>query len=244
MRLNVYIARATGLSRRAADSAVREGRVTVDGSRTDFPGEDVAEDSDVRFDGKPVNPPEEDTWVILNKPAGYITTRDDPAGRTTVMELLPKRLRRLFPVGRLDAETTGLLLFTDDGKAANRLLHPKFGVPRRYVVELSGSLSEDDVTLARRGVILDGRRAVPTEFEKIDSRKNGECWMVEFREGRYHEVRRFFAALGQEVIKLRRVSFCGVTTGDLGEGEWRLLTKDEVDRFMERLEGYTSDENC
>lgn len=240
-RLNAFIARALGISRRKADEIVKGGEVFVRGEPALRPDIRLGREDEVFYLGQRLKILDNDIWILLNKPIGYITTKNDPTGRPIVMELLPAEYRGLFPVGRLDSSTTGVMLFTNDGKLAQKLLHPKFCVPREYRVEISGCLSEHEMALALQGVILDGKRARP--FSMIPSGRSelGELWRVEFREGRYHEVRRFFAALGHEVKSLKRISFAGIELGKLTTGKWRLLADEEICSLKDRLEEYVKD---
>jgi 23S rRNA pseudouridine2605 synthase len=238
IRLNVFVARAAGLSRRKADAAISAGRIEIDGEVVDRYGYRIAEGESVTLDGRRLRLPPSNIWILMNKPGGYITTRSDPFGRKTVMELLPKNHRNLFPVGRLDYETTGVLLFTNDGNMAQRMLHPSYGVPRSYLVEIVGKLSTDEIEIARRGVILDGRRAVPSRMEMVKQDRNSQSWRIDFHEGRYHEVRRFFGSIGHEVISIERFSFAEIEVGDLTMGGSRVLTAIEVKELKKRLERY------
>jgi len=240
-RLNSYIARALGISRRKADLIVQSGEVAVDGELTTRPDIRISEEHSVHYQGKPLQILDKTVWILLNKPMGYITTKNDPSGRPIVMDLLPEEYRNLFPVGRLDSSTTGVMLFTNDGQLAQKLLHPKYCVPREYNVEIEGVLGEEGLEIAKRGVIIDGRRAVPSEIDLVRRTPNGEFWRIQFREGRYHEVKRFFAALGHEVKSLKRLSFAGIETGDMVNGSWRFLSEFEISLLINRLEEYVED---
>jgi len=237
-RLNSFVAKAAGISRRKADAGIFAGEVSVDGETTCDPSVVVGRDNVVRYRKQAIRLFDEHIWVLLNKPRGYITTKSDPHGRPTVMDLLPPEHKTLFPVGRLDSDTTGLLLLTNDGYLTQRLLHPKFRVPREYRVEISGRLSPDEVEIVRRGVILDGRRAVPSSLSIASTKKKSEIWRIELREGRYHEVKRLFSAVGHEVLALTRTSFAGIEIEKLPEGHWRLLRDNEIEVLNERLEKY------
>jgi len=228
IRLNVFVARATGLSRRAADEAIFSGKVKIDGEFVKIPGKRVNRNYKITFDGKRIRLPQKPTWIVLNKPKGYITTRSDEHGRPTVMDILPRKLRRLFHVGRLDSDAGGVLLFTDDGVLGEKLLHPKYGVIREYEVEIFGKLNGSKLKVAKRGVIIDGKRAVPVEIEKVGENGATQLWRLKLTEGRYHEVKRFFEALGLEVVSLKRLSFAGMSIEGLKSGEWRELTENEI----------------
>jgi len=240
LRLNVFIARASGLSRRHADTAVFDGRVSLNGETAEKPSLQVGPEDRVTLDGKILALPDGETWIVLNKPTGYITSRSDERGRKTVMELLPPKFRKLFPVGRLDRDTTGVLLFTDDGPAAHRILHPSFETPRKYRALIVGTLSENERMAAKRGVIVAGRRAILSSLQRMGKTPRGEVYEVELTEGRYHEVRLFFKALGHEVLTLERLSHAGITASGLQRGQWRFLSKNEIRDLKSRLERYAS----
>lgn len=229
--MNSFVAKATGLSRRGADEAIFEGRVSIDGKRVDHPGIKVTGEEKILFDGKRLSVDDEKIWIAMNKPPGYITTRRDAHGRRTVMELLPEKYRKLFPVGRLDTNTTGTLLFTNDGEIANALLHPRFEMVREYEVVIRGHLTDDEIALAKKGVLIDGRVARPKNIRIVKKEKDREVVLLEFREGRYHEVRRFFLALSHKVISLDRISFAGISAKDIPQGKWRLLRVEEISRL-------------
>ena len=151
------------------------------------------------------------------------------------MELLPEELKHLFPVGRLDADATGVLLFTNDGQTAQMLLHPKYQISRCYEVRIGARLNEDEVKIIKRGVIIDGRRAIPKSLRRIEANASGEIWNIELCEGRYHEVKRIFAAIGHNVLSLERVSYAGIDIGNLKSGQWRELTNDEIEKMKKRV---------
>jgi len=238
LRLNVFVARASGLSRRAADGEVVAGNVAVDGITVREPGFRVNPGQKIFLNGKEIELPDRFIWLILNKPTGYISTRSDPHGRRTVMDLLPEKYRTLFPVGRLDTDTTGLLLFTNDGKTANNLLHPRYSVPRVYRARIAGKLDEEVLSFVKRGVMVDGRRVFPESLCKLYTREDSEVWEIRLVHGRYHEVKRFFSALGKVVVSLKRLSYAGIELEHLAKGEFRELTRREIAEMKTRLESY------
>ena len=226
VRVNRYLA-STGLgSRRAVEKLVREGRVTVNGSVADLATR-VAEGDDVRVDGVPVKP-EAVVAVVLNKPRGVVTTAHDPQGRPTVTGLVETGAR-LFPVGRLDRDTTGVLLLTNDGGLADRLMHPRHGVPKSYRARVKGEPGDDALERLRAGIELDDGPTAPA-----DVRSRGASVIdITIHEGRNRQVRRMCAAVGHPVIHLHRTAYAGITAGRLAPGEWRVLAPEEVEALRD-----------
>ena len=186
------------------------------------------------MDGKRVRPPgAPSTYLLLNKPRGYVTAVSDPDARDTVLDLLPEKLRRgVRPVGRLDVQTEGLLLLTDDGELAREVTHPSTGCPKEYRVKVSGVPADNDVERLRRGIPLEGRRTRPAEIERISttaSRGEGNAWFrVVLREGRTRQIRRMFEAVGHPVSKLKRVAIGPIRDDGLPVGAFRELSREEV----------------
>ena len=227
IRLNRYIANAGICSRREADTLIAAGNVTVNGKVVTEMGFKVQKTDDVRFDGRRLNP-EQKEYVLLNKPKGFITTTNDEKGRRTVMELISSASNsRLYPVGRLDRATTGLLLFTNDGDLARKLTHPKFGVRKIYHVVLDKNLTAADLRKIQEGLTLEDGEIQVDEAAYIQGASKREVG-VEIHSGRNRIVRRIFEHLGYTVAKLDRVVFAGLTKKDLPRGHWRNLTAQEV----------------
>lgn len=228
MRLQKFLARAGVASRRASERLIAEGRVTVDGERVTRAGSRVDPSQRVEVDGKLVEIPEV-RWVALHKPPGSLCTRGDPEGRPTVYDLLSEDAQGLFHVGRLDYMSEGLLLLTNEGEMANRLLHPSAGVRRRYEVGLVGPVPPDVPTALGRGVELeDGpARAVSADWTSSSTRADPVVDLV-LAEGRNREIRRMMQALDLRVRYLKRVSFGPVQLGDLPRGAMRDLSDEEV----------------
>lgn len=204
------------------------GRVSVGGEVVRDPARDVGEGDDVRVDGSPVSGAEaREVWVV-NKPAGVVSTAREPGKRPAVVSLVDSKAR-LYPVGRLDADSTGLLLLTNDGELANRLTHPRYEVPKAYRVQLGRPPSEADLKRLSRGVELDDGPTAPAEVRRLGER---EVEIV-LREGRNRQVRRMAEAVGNEVVALRRVRFGPVELGDLAEGAARRLGAGEVEGLRE-----------
>jgi 23S rRNA pseudouridine2605 synthase len=227
IRLNKYLSNAGICSRREADVLIQTGVVTVNGEIITELGYKVKLGDAVQYDGETINA-ETKRYVLLNKPKGFITTMDDPMGRKTVMGLVRKACReRIYPVGRLDRDTTGLLLFTNDGDMAKKLTHPRYQAKKIYHVELNKSVAREDLEKLIKGVDLEDGR---TRFDVADFVKDGSAREigVELHSGKNRIVRRMFEALGYEVIKLDRVQFSGLTKKDLPRGMFRHLTESEV----------------
>lgn len=227
IRLNRYIANAGICSRREADTYIAAGNVTVNGKVITEMGFKVKRSDDVRFDGKRLNP-EKKEYILLNKPKNFITTTSDEKGRRTVMELISSATKaRLLPVGRLDRNTTGLLLFTNDGDLTKKLTHPKHGVRKIYHVHLDKNLSLTDFHKIEAGLELEDGPIDVDSISFIQGAPKREVG-VEIHSGRNRIVRRIFEHLGYEVTKLDRVIFAGLTKKDLPRGHWRHLTEQEV----------------
>lgn len=230
LRLNKILARAGLTSRRGADHVVLKGRVAVNGVVVREPGTlaDPAIDR-ITVDGRPLPAPESSQYLLLNKPAGVVTTVRDPQGRPVVTDLLPAAVReRVYPVGRLDADVEGLLLLTNDGPLTHRLLHPRYALPRLYEAEVAGRVSASDLPGWRRGVTLDDGPAVPRAVELVRGGSASSTVRLVFGEGRKHEVKRYCEALGHRVQRLRRIAFGPLRLGALPLGACRALTPSEV----------------
>ncbi|MFQ5525192.1 MAG: pseudouridine synthase [Thermoanaerobaculia bacterium] len=234
-RLQKVLSRAGVASRRAAEQLIREGRVTVNGEIAEIGRKvDLTMDS-VKVDGKRVTRPERNRYLLLNKPPGYMTTRTDPEGRPTVFDLLPPQVRRrLFAVGRLDFDTEGLLLLTDDGDLAQMLSHPRHGVPKSYEAKVKGRPSSEAIGKLRAGIVLSGRRTRPARLQALEgnrgrrSLESNSWWRVEIKEGRTRQIREMFARVGHPVMRLRRVAIGSVEDRRLPRGGYRDLSEAEL----------------
>ena len=227
MRLAKFLAHAGVASRRAAEQLVFAGRVTVGGEVVRDPARDVGEGDHVAVDGKRAALERRHVVYALNKPAGYVSTAKDPRGRPTVVSLVPSR-ERLYPVGRLDADTTGLLLLTNDGELAYRLTHPSFQVPRVYRAQVrSPPVREPALRRLREGVQLDDGRTAPARVRRLAP----DRLEIVLHEGRKRQVRRMCDAVGHQVVRLERVAFGPLRLGDLPLGGHRRLTSAEVERL-------------
>ncbi|HWP32111.1 MAG TPA: pseudouridine synthase [Solirubrobacterales bacterium] len=227
MRLAKFLAHGGVASRRGAEAIIASGRVTVDGEVVVDPARDVGASDDVRVDGRPVGEEQREVWAV-NKPAGVVSTAREPGRRQAVVELVDSAAR-LYPVGRLDADSTGLLLLTNDGELANRLTHPRFEVEKAYRVELRRPPSDADLRRLAQGVELEDGQTAPAEVRRLGER---EIEIV-LREGRNRQVRRMAEAIDNRVVALRRVRFGPITLGSLPVGEARRLSEEEIGRLWE-----------
>jgi 23S rRNA pseudouridine2605 synthase len=225
VRLAKYLAHSGVASRRRAEELVAAGRVRVGGEVVRDPARDVEHESGVEVDGRPVSPEPREVWV-LNKPAGVTSTAREPGRRRAVTDLIDSP-RRLYPVGRLDADSTGLILLTNDGELANRLTHPRYEVPRTYRARLRRPPSDGDLRRLRQGVELDDGPTAPARVRRISPR----VIELTIREGRNRQVRRMVEAVGNEVVELRRTAFGPLRLGELREGEARRLRTAELRRL-------------
>ena len=224
MRLNAYLARAGIASRRGADELIKAGRVTVNGA----PGQlntFVDSRDRVEVDGKPVAR-QELAYILLHKPAGVVTTVSDPQGRPTVVDLVP-HTPRVVPVGRLDADTTGALLLTNDGPLAHRLAHPRYGVEKVYEAEVEGDPTPEALQLLTDGIELDDGPTAPARVRRL---RRSRVELV-LHEGRNRQVKRMLEAVGHRVVWLRRTRYAGLGVEGLEPGEWRELTAPEIERL-------------
>jgi 23S rRNA pseudouridine2605 synthase len=230
VRLNAYLARAGVASRRGADELIKAGRVRVNGE----PGQlntFVGSGDTVELDGRPLAA-QRLAYVLLHKPAGVVTTARDPHGRPTVVDLV-RHEARVVPVGRLDADTTGSLLLTNDGPLAHRLAHPRYGVEKAYEVEVDGDPSEETLRRLADGVELDDGPTAPARARRLGP---GRIELV-LHEGRKHQVKRMCAAVGHTVRALHRTRYAGLGVDGLAPGAWRELTEEEVRRLREAASG-------
>lgn len=238
MRLNKFLADAGICSRRQADELIEQGHVKVNGVVITEHGTRVHLADLVTVKGEPVNAEKHLTYIILNKPKDYITTTSDEKGRKTVMELIPIH-SRVYPIGRLDRHTTGVLLFTNDGDLAHRLMHPSYQVSRMYAAYLNKRLTIADARKIAGGVNItvdDGEDYVSGECNVLIDPDDPRSAIIELAEGKNREVRRIFETLGYEVEKLDRREYAGITTRSLARGEYRHLSIPEV-RALEKLVG-------
>ena len=230
MRLNAYLARAGVASRRGAEELIRAGRVRVNGEVAGLATFVEPRDT-VELDGSPIEP-EPLTYVLLHKPKGVVTTARDPQGRPTVVGLVGHE-RRVVPVGRLDADTTGALVLTNDGPLAHRLMHPRYEVDKVYEAEVEGEPSDEALAQLAEGVELEDGKTSPAKVDRLSPSRIE----LTIHEGKKHQVKRMLQAVGHPVRSLHRSGYAGLTLDGLVPGEWRELTPEEVAALREPLSG-------
>ena len=229
LRLQKYLADCGIASRRGAEALIKAGRVKVNDEVIREMGVQVDEDNDiVEFDGVRVKPQNKMIYVMLNKPEGFVTTVSDDKGRDTVMSLVSEIPARIYPVGRLDYDTEGLLLMTNDGDLTYKITHPKNNIEKTYIAEVTGNIGMNTITALRNGVVIDGVRTSPAKVEVIGATRLGTKIQITIHEGRNRQVRRMFEAVGCIVKKLKRTEEAGLRLGHLPLGRWRKLTESEV----------------
>lgn len=241
-RLQKILARAGIGSRRGVEALIREGRVTVDGEVAQLGHKADIELAAIKVDGKRIQAgPLDHVYVLLNKPRGYVSTRSDPQGRPTVLDLMPPRLRqRLVPVGRLDFETEGLLLLTDDGELAYRITHPRYGCEKTYEVKVKGEPSESAIEKLRHGVRLEGKLTLPARITRrgrtagMREPSENSWWTVVLSEGRTRQIREMFFRIAHPVTRLRRVAIGPLRDPRLALGTWRELAELEVEALRRK----------
>ncbi|MDY2841906.1 MAG: pseudouridine synthase [Candidatus Borkfalkiaceae bacterium] len=232
MRINKYLAESGVCSRRAADNLIAEGVVKKNGKVCSV-GEDVDIVNDkITVNGKPVSIVKNFEYYVMNKPKGYVCTVKDDKDRKTVMDLLPKNITRVYPVGRLDYDSEGLLIFTNDGDLAYKLTHPKNEIPKTYLVKTEKPVSDKDVAALRAGVTVDGVRTKKCNVTLIETNKTGSKLHVTITEGRNRQVRKMFEAVGNSVDFLKRIKIGDLKLTGLNRGETRKLTPAEINYLL------------
>ncbi len=234
MRINKYIAAAGICSRRKADELIVQGKVTVNGAVLDEPGYDVKPGDTVFVNGELIEDTAAPLYYVMNKPIGVITSVSDERGRTTVLDLMPDVEERIFPVGRLDYNTSGLLFLTNDGQFAYRLTHPRHQVPKTYRVRVAGNIGKPRIDRLRRGVDIGGFVTSPAEVNVISWTRHSMILEITIHEGKNRQVRRMFEAIGYPVQELERISVGNIKLGRLRPGQYRKLNPGEVD-YLKRL---------
>lgn len=234
MRINKYIASCGVTSRRKADALIEEGRVKVNGRVLREPGYDVQPEDRVEVLGQEIHREEKKVYYLLNKPVGYVTTTQDEKGRPTVLDLVPNEGIRLFPVGRLDCNTSGLLLLTNDGEAANRIMHPSHDLDKTYRAVVAGIMTRSKAQKLERGVDLGGFFTAPAKVELLRHNANSTVLDLTIHEGKNHQVRRMCKAVGHPVQMLDRIAIGRLVKGRLAVGGYRKLSPEEI-RYLTSL---------
>ncbi len=234
MRINKYIASCGEASRRTADELIQKGKVSVNGAVLTTPGYDVQEGDEVRLFGRVITPEVRKAYYLLNKPVGYVTTTMDKEGRPTVMDLVQAEGLRLFPVGRLDYNTSGLLILTNDGDLSNKLMHPSREFPKKYRVRAAGTVTLRDIHRLETGIDIGGFITSPAEAKLIRHDKNSTVVEITIHEGKNRQVRRMFKALGYPVQELERIGLGNLVIGRLARGSYRKLSKEEIEYLKTR----------
>lgn len=236
IRLNSFIARAGVSSRREADRIIAEGRVKVNGVFIDNLGYKVDEAADVvEVDGARIKIFDSPVYLMLNKPRGYLVTMKDPLKRSSITDILPRLKERIFPVGRLDKDSEGLLLLTNDGVLANRLIHPRYEIQKEYIVVVSGKPDRKEISRLEKGVIMEGRKTASARILVVSAGPRWSTLRFIIHEGRKREIRRMVEMIGHRVLKLKRVKFAGLELKGLQSGKWRYLNSGEISRLKSQV---------
>ena len=228
MRINKFLAESGVCSRRTADKLIEDGVVYINGKVANI-GDEVEESDNVKVNGKTVKPVKKYEYYIMNKPKGYVSTVKDDKGRKTVMDLLPDCSKRLFPIGRLDYDTEGLLILTNDGTLTFKLTHPKNEIPKTYSVRTEKPVSEEEIQKLRFGVYIDGVKTKKCNIKIIEQNKNYTKVHITITEGRNRQIRKMFEAIGSGVAFLKRIKIGDLTLSGLNRGEVRKLNQAEID---------------
>lgn len=228
MRLQKYLANAGVASRRKSEELIKDGKVTVNGTIITELGTKVSDKDEVYIENRKISIYERHVYIMMNKPAGCITSAKDQFSRYSVTDLLNGVSERVYPVGRLDYDTTGLLLLTNDGSLAFKLTHPSMGIKKTYSALVKGVPTADDIALFQEGLEIDGRKTSPAEMKVIRELKNDSIVEITIHEGRNHQVKKMCTAIGHPTITLKRISLGPLALGGLKEGQWRHLNESEV----------------
>lgn len=232
-RLQKILARAGAGSRRTAEQYISEGRVSIDGKVVTDMGVKVDPAAhEIRLNGKPIHSSEEKIYILLNKPTGYVTTLSDPQGRPIVTSLLQGIVQRVFPVGRLDLDTEGALLLTNDGELAQRILHPSFEITKTYVAKVAGRPSVEARERLAKGIELEGRRTSPAQLKVLRETSQFSVIEIVIHEGRKRQVRKMFAAIGHRVLALKRIAYGRLKLGSLPTGKFRIIGKKDIEKIL------------
>ena len=232
MRLEKFLSESGIASRRDAKKHITAGRVSVNRERVLIPGTHIAPQQDeITFDGKPIRGKPKQIYLMLNKPAGYVTTVRDERGRPTVMALVPDISERIYPVGRLDLDTEGLLLMTNDGDFAHRILHPSHEIQKTYIAWVEGQPNRREIQRMREGIEIEEGVVTSAKVDQTERREGQTQFKVVIHEGKKRQIRRMFHAIGHDVLHLKRIGIGSLSLGRLSIGKYRLLTPPEIESF-------------
>ena len=230
MRLEKFLSQSGIASRRDAKKYISAGRVSVNGETVLIPGTHIdPQHAEITFDGDPIRGKPQRIYLMLNKPAGYVTTVRDEQGRPTVMELVGDISERIYPVGRLDVDTEGLLLMTNDGDFAHRILHPSHEIPKTYIAWVEGKPNQRAIQRLREGIEIEAGTITSAKVNQIERREGQTQFKVVIHEGRKRQIRRMFHAVGHDVVHLKRVGIGSLSLGRLAIGKYRFLTPTEIE---------------
>jgi 23S rRNA pseudouridine2605 synthase len=240
-RLQKILAGAGIASRRRAEEYIRQGRVKVDGQLVQEMGLRVdPRRQRIEFDGKLVATRETPVYLLLNKPRGYLSTLSDPQGRPIITDLLPGVDARVFPVGRLDLDSEGALLLTNDGELAQQILHPSYEVKKTYIARVAGKPEADRLRELEEGIVIEGKRTWPAQLKLLAAEPTGSTFEVIIHEGRKRQIRKMFAAIGHPVLQLKRIAYGNLKLGNLPVGKFRLLTPLDLERIWPKRQNSLS----
>ncbi len=228
MRINKYIAKSGVCSRRKAEKLVKQGRIKVNNELVTNLATRISKDDVVTFDSKVIKPETKKVYIMLNKPEGYVSTVKDQFNRKTVMDLLPDDIPRIYPIGRLDYDSEGLILLTNDGNLTQKISHPRHELAKEYQVFLDGVLNKDKIYILENGVEIDEGMTSPAKITNLKRHKNTTICNIIIHEGMNRQVRKMFYSVGLKVLRLKRVRIGHLTLGDLKLGEWKYFSPEEV----------------
>lgn len=236
IRLQKFLADAGIASRRKCEELISQGRVQVNGRVVTEPGTKVEGTEEIKVDGKQIVPEHKKVYILLNKPVGYISSVKDQFSRKTVIDLVDTVRERIYPVGRLDYDTSGLIILTNDGEFANMLMHPRHEVQKVYRAVVKGRLNEQDTEKLQNGVDIGGYTTAPAKITVRQAFSDRSIVDIQIHEGKNRQVRRMFDAVNHPVLQLKRIAIGDLTVGGLEEGQWRYLSKDEVEALKGGLD--------
>lgn len=232
IRLQKFLADSGVASRRKCEELIAQGRVEVNGQLVSIPGTKINGSEIIKVDGKQIGQHPEKVYIILNKPVGYISSAKDQFSRKTVLDLIGTIKERIYPVGRLDYDTSGLILLTNDGEFANKMMHPKHELEKVYRAIISGKLSETEIRSLKKGIAIEDYVTAPAKVNIIEMSDKDSIVEITIHEGKNRQVRKMFEAIGHTILRLKRISIGPIQIKGLEEGMWRYLSKDEIKALL------------